>query len=41
MIARIVIGVATALALLLSGGVSSAAVADGGGTTHSLPPRCC
>jgi hypothetical protein len=40
MITRIVIGVATALALLLSGGVSSAAVADGGGT-HSLPPRCC
>lgn len=40
MITRIAVAVATALALLLSGGVSSAAVADGG-SSQSLPPRCC
>jgi hypothetical protein len=39
-IKRIVISVAAALALVLSGGVTSAAVADGGGS-QSLPPRCC
>jgi hypothetical protein len=40
MIKRIAIAVAAALALVLSGGVSSPAVADGGGS-QSLPPRCC